>query len=126
LSNFARISAGAFVTSIFGTVWEDRAKMHHAHLAESINSGNTALAQTRTDLSAKGLSSDQINATINQMIDTQAHTLAADDLFYISSILYVSLIVIVWFASPRTIVHRPQASAPPRPPGENDPADAKV
>jgi DHA2 family multidrug resistance protein len=126
LSNFARISAGAFVTSIFGTVWEDRAKMHHAHLAESINSGNTALAQTRTDLTAQGLSSDQINAIINQMIDTQAHTLAADDLFYISSILYVSLIVIVWFASPRTIVHRPQVSAPKRPPGENDQADAKV
>jgi DHA2 family multidrug resistance protein len=60
------------------------------------------------------------------MIDTQAHTLAADDLFYISSILYVSLIVIVWFASPRTIVHRPQVSAPKRPPGENDQADAKV
>jgi DHA2 family multidrug resistance protein len=126
LSNFARISSGAFVTSIFGTVWEDRAKMHHANLAESINTGNAALAQVRADLTAQGLSSDQINTIINQMIDTQAFTLAADDLFYISSILYVSLIVIVWFASPRTIVHRPQASAPPRPRVGDNQADAKV
>jgi len=100
--------------------------MHHANLAESINTGNVALAQVRADLTAQGLSSDQINTIINQMIDTQAFTLAADDLFYISSILYVSLIVIVWFASPRTIVHRPQASAPPRPRVGDNQADAKV
>ena len=125
-SNFARISSGAFVTSIFGTVWEDRANMHHANLSESINRGNTAFEQSRADLTAQGLSSDQINAIINRMVDTQAYTLAADDLFYISSILYVALIVIVWFASPRTMVHPPQASTPARTAGENGPTDAKV
>jgi DHA2 family multidrug resistance protein len=126
LSNFARISSGAFVTSIFGTVWEDRANMHHANLAESINRGNTAFEQSRLDLTAQGLSGDQINAIINRMVDTQAYTLAADDLFYLSSILYVSLIVIVWFASPRTIVHRAQAPTPPRPAAASEQADAKV
>lgn len=126
LSNFTRISSGAFVTSIFGTVWEDRAIMHHANLSESIHRGNTAFEQTRVDLAAQGLNSDQINAFINRMVDTQAYTLAADDLFYISSILYVLLIVIIWFASPRTIVHRAQAPTPARPAGGSDPADAKV
>ena len=126
LSNFARISSGAFVTSIFGTVWEDRAIMHHANLSESVNGGNTAFEQSRVDLAAQGLNSDQINAIINRMVDTQAYTLAADDLFYISSILYVLLNVIIWFASPRTMVHRAQAPPPARPAGESDQADGKV
>ena len=37
LSNFARITAGAIGTSIFTTVWENRAALHHAELAETIN-----------------------------------------------------------------------------------------
>ena len=35
LSNFARITAGAFGTSISTTLWDSRATMHHAHLAEA-------------------------------------------------------------------------------------------
>jgi DHA2 family multidrug resistance protein len=34
LSNFARITAGAIGTSIFTTLWENRAALHHAELAE--------------------------------------------------------------------------------------------
>ena len=37
LSNFVRITAGAMGTSIFTTLWEDRAILHHAQLAEQVN-----------------------------------------------------------------------------------------
>ena len=40
LTNFARITAGAFGTSISTTLWENRAALHHAQLAESVNPGN--------------------------------------------------------------------------------------
>ena len=40
LSNFVRITAGAMGTSIFTTVWEDRAILHHAQLAEQVNPGS--------------------------------------------------------------------------------------
>src|SRR5258706_1265894 len=54
LSNFVRITAGAFGTSIFTTLWENRAVMHHAHLAESINPGNDTATQALSQLGAAG------------------------------------------------------------------------
>ncbi len=42
LSNFARITAGAFGTSISTTLWESRAALHHAHLTERLNAGSDA------------------------------------------------------------------------------------
>ncbi len=46
LSNFVRITAGAFGTSMFTTLWENRAALHHAQLAEAMNRGNSAAMQT--------------------------------------------------------------------------------
>ena len=42
LSNFVRITAGAIGTSISTTLWENRAALHHAQLAEAVNRGNAA------------------------------------------------------------------------------------
>ena len=55
LSNFVRITAGAFGTSISTTLWEDRATMHHAHLTESINRGNLAATQALAQPAGLGL-----------------------------------------------------------------------
>ena len=101
LSNFVRITAGAFGTSIFTTLWEDRAIMHHAHLAELVNRGNAAAMQTFAQLDAAGLSPEQASAMINRMIDQQAYTMAATDLFRFSALLFLALIVVVWFTRPK-------------------------
>ena len=45
LSNFVRITFGAVGTSVATTLWESRAAMHHAHLAEAVHTGNP-VAQT--------------------------------------------------------------------------------
>jgi MFS transporter, DHA2 family, multidrug resistance protein len=96
-----RITAGAFGTSLFTTLWEDRAVMHHAHLAESVNRGNDAAMQTLNQLGAAGYSPDQALASVNRMVDQQAYTMAATDIFYLSAVLFVLLIGMVWCASPR-------------------------
>ncbi len=100
LSNFARITAGAVGTSLFTTVWEDRAILHHAQLAESVNAGNPAATQALAMLEAGGLSHAQALASINRTLDQQAYTMAATDLFYLSSGLFLLLIGIVWLARP--------------------------
>ncbi len=100
LSNFARITAGAVGTSLFTTVWEDRAILHHAQLAESVNAGNPAATQALAMLEAGGLSHAQALASINRTLDQQAYTMAATDLFYLSSGLFLLLIAIVWLARP--------------------------
>jgi DHA2 family multidrug resistance protein len=102
LSNFARITAGAVGTSLFTTLWENRAVMHHAYLSEAVNAGNGAAVQALAQLAAAGQSPEQANATLSRLIDQQAFTMAATDAFYLSAGLFVLLVGVVWFASPRS------------------------
>ena len=101
LSNFVRITAGAIGTSLFTTVWENRAALHHAQLAEAINRGSDTAMLTIDQMTAGGLSRDQALASINRIIDQQAYTMAATDLFYLSSILFFLLIALIWLAKPK-------------------------
>ncbi|HET7866058.1 MAG TPA: DHA2 family efflux MFS transporter permease subunit, partial [Burkholderiaceae bacterium] len=101
LSNFARITAGAVGTSLFTTLWESRAAMHHTHLSEAVNAGNGAAMQALAQLAAAGQSPEQASATLSRLIDQQAFTMAATDAFHLSSGLFVLLVGVVWFANPR-------------------------
>jgi len=101
LSNFARITAGAIGTSLFTTLWEDRAVLHHARLAEAMSQTNSAVVQTLAQLRAGGYSEAQAIASVNRMIDQQAYTMAVTDLFYLSSMVFFLLVGVVWLARPR-------------------------
>ena len=101
LSNFVRITAGAVGTSLFSTLWENRAILHHTQLAESFNRGNDAATATLGQLTAAGMSSEQALANINRMVDQQAYTMAVTDVFYMSSVMFFFLVGIVWFARPQ-------------------------
>ena len=100
LSNFARITAGAFGTSIATTLWEDRSILHHARLTESIDAASSSATQYIQSLQSRGYSHDQALAAINRSIDVQAYMLGANDIFYASALLFVALIGIVWLARP--------------------------
>src|SRR5450830_1503164 len=96
LSNFVRIVAGSFGTSIATTVWQDRAAMHHAHLSESVNLGSTATNSALSGLSSAGLTPEQALGTINRLVDQQAYMLAASDVFYVSALVFLALIPLVF------------------------------
>ncbi|MCG2577384.1 DHA2 family efflux MFS transporter permease subunit [Dechloromonas sp. XY25] len=100
LSNFARITAGAFGTSIATTLWEDRAALHHAQLSEAIATGSTATSQALANFTAAGLTQEQGIAQLNRLVDQQAFMLGADDVFYASALLFVLLVGVVWLARP--------------------------
>jgi len=38
---------------------------------------------------------------VNRLIDQQAYTMAATDLFYLSSVLFVLMISVVWLTRPK-------------------------
>jgi len=103
LANFARITAGAVGTSIFTTLWDDRAALHHQHLAEAVNSGNVAATQTLEQLRAAGLDGQQALELVNRLANQQAYTMAVTDLFYITSVLFVAMIGLVWLARRGTV-----------------------
>jgi DHA2 family multidrug resistance protein len=97
LSNFVRITAGAMGTSISTTLWENRAVLHHAHLTEQMTYANSAYVSTLEGLKASGMSTEQALLQINRMIDQQAYTRAADDIFWASSLVFLVLIAMIWF-----------------------------
>ncbi len=97
LSNFVRITAGAMGTSLSTTIWENRAALHHVHLTESLGLGNPIAGQTLESLKAAGFSTDAAWAQINRLVDQQAFTRAADDIFFASAAIFLLLIVFIWF-----------------------------
>jgi DHA2 family multidrug resistance protein len=101
MSNFMRITAGSFGTSIATTLWEDRAAQHHAQLAELINQGSQGTNSALAGLAAAGLNPQQALAQVNSMVDQQAFMLAAGELFYVSALLFLALIPLVWVTRPK-------------------------
>ncbi|MFO1220068.1 MAG: DHA2 family efflux MFS transporter permease subunit [Burkholderiaceae bacterium] len=95
-SNFVRITAGAVGTSIATTVWDDRATLHHARLAEALGSGAGPLDAAANAMTSAGFTREQALATINRLIDQQAFTRAADDVFLVSAFGFLLLTVLVW------------------------------
>jgi DHA2 family multidrug resistance protein len=108
MSNFMRITAGAFGTSIFTTLWEDRAALHHAQLAEGINLGSQGAGNALNGLTAAGMSHEQALAQINRLVDQQAFMLSSSELFYVSALLFLAMIPMVWLTRPKRAT---QASA---------------
>jgi DHA2 family multidrug resistance protein len=100
LSNFLRITSGAFFTSIVTTLWEDRGDMHHAYLVEHITSGSASTAQAVDSLRSSGMSMEQAMGSINALINNQSLTMSAVDIFYASAVIYLALIAMIWLARP--------------------------
>jgi DHA2 family multidrug resistance protein len=109
LSNFTRITAGAMGTSISTTLWDNRAALHHAHLSEGLVQGQGVFAQTLQGLQAAGMSQQQALAQVNRLIDQQAFTRAADDIFLASAGVFVLLIASLWLTK-RPAPHRGAAA----------------
>jgi DHA2 family multidrug resistance protein len=100
LFNFARITAGSFGTSITTTLWDRRATLHHAQLVEHMTGSDPASSQALATLQAGGLGQQQSYGVLNRLVDQQAFMLSADDIFYVSGVLFLALILVIWFARP--------------------------
>ena len=101
LMNFARITAGSFGTSITTTAWDRRATLHHAQLVEHLTRSDPVAAQVYSNLNAGGFGTDQSYALMNRLVDSQAFMLSANDIFYVSGLAFLALIVLIWFAKPQ-------------------------
>jgi DHA2 family multidrug resistance protein len=100
LSNFVRITFGAIGASSVTTIWENRSSLHHANLTESITPYSQQTTDTLGALTASGMSSQQATGVVERMIDTQAHMLGADDVFWLTGMIFVFLVFVIWFARP--------------------------
>jgi DHA2 family multidrug resistance protein len=97
LSTFMRTLASAIGTSICTALWQSRGILHHAQITESLQQGGVASAMI-DNLQASGFTRQQALGMINNMVAQQAYTISTQEIFYVSSLLFLALIGMVWVA----------------------------
>ncbi|MGH8206758.1 MAG: MFS transporter, partial [Steroidobacteraceae bacterium] len=106
VSNFARIVASGFATSITTTLWDRRAAFHQSRLADTSSALSPTMQQALHGLNSLGLTDHTALAVLNRSLTDQAYLLSALDYFWISGIVTLISLVLVWF------VRRPSGNAP--------------
>ena len=101
LSNFARIFAGAVGTSLLTNSWNDRTILHHARLVEQTSVDNPtfvgAIAQLQSVL---GASTSKAIAFYESSLDAQATMLGLNDIFWISAVIFILIVPLIWVTKP--------------------------
>jgi DHA2 family multidrug resistance protein len=92
LSNFLRITAGSFATSIFTTLWDRREALHQSRLADTITVYGSAYQQSLAQLHQFGLSDQAAAGAMTQRLIGQSYLLSSLDLFYMSAWLSVAMV----------------------------------
>jgi len=100
LSNFVRTFAGSISTAVCVFFWNDRSEHHYATLTEHITPDSVAWASYQAQLAQQGITGDAALAATARVINTQAMTLGANDIFLGMAVLFILLIPMVWLAKP--------------------------
>jgi DHA2 family multidrug resistance protein len=96
LSNFLRITAGSFATSLTTTFWDRREALHQSHLADAVTAYAPPYQQSLAALHALGFSDQAAAGAITQTMVEQGYLLSSVDLFYLSGWLTVILVPLCW------------------------------
>lgn len=106
LSNFLRITAGSFSTSITTTFWDRHAALHQSRLAEATSVYDPRLQQSLGGLRDLGLNPTQALGAITRTMSSQAYLMSALDFFWICGWISFSVAGIVWLTRrPRSAAH---------------------
>ena len=100
LFNFLRTLAGSIGTSLTTFIWYNREAVHHTQLTEVINPYNPISQQFFQTMGSFGLSEEQTASYIARQITAQGFIIGANEIFLVSAITFISLVVIIWFAKP--------------------------
>ncbi len=101
LSNFARIFAGAVGTSLMSNAWNDRTILHHARLTEQTSVENPAFTSAIAHLQATlGGGIPRATAFYEASLNAQATMLGLNDIFWISAVIFVVIIPLIWVTRP--------------------------
>jgi DHA2 family multidrug resistance protein len=101
LSSFVRIFFGAVGTSVAGTMWSNRTILHHAQLTERASINNPPFnAQVDSMQALLHLNPQSAYALFDFTVNTQAAMMGLNDIFYVSSIIFVLIIPLIWLTRP--------------------------
>ena len=100
LFNFLRTLAGSIGTSLTTFMWYNREAVHHTQLTEVINPYNPISQQFFQTMGSFGLSEEQTALYLAKQITAQGFIIGANEIFFVSAITFISLVVLIWFAKP--------------------------
>ena len=100
LFNFLRTLAGSIGTSLTTFIWYNREAVHHTQLTEAINPYNPISQQFFQTMGSFGLSEEQTASYLAKQITAQGFIIGANEIFLVSAITFISLVVLIWFAKP--------------------------
>ncbi len=105
LSNFLRIVASAFATSITTTMWDRRAALHQTRLAESSSLLSPSLQHALHGLQSFGMSQQGAEAVLTRGLSGQAYLMAALDFFWISGVITLISLALLWLVRRPSVTH---------------------
>ena len=100
LFNFLRTLAGSIGTSLTTFMWYNREAVHHTQLTEVINPYNPISQQFFQTMGSFGLSEEQTASYLARQITAQGFIIGANEIFLVSAMTFISLVVLIWFAKP--------------------------
>jgi DHA2 family multidrug resistance protein len=112
LSNFLRITAAGFATSVITTLWDRREALHQSQLSDWVTQYTPAYHQALQQLHHLGLTNQGAAGAMTQVMVGQSYLLSSLDLFYASAWLSVLMIPLCF------LVRRPASGGAAPPPAE--------
>ncbi|MBS0514709.1 MAG: DHA2 family efflux MFS transporter permease subunit [Proteobacteria bacterium] len=98
LATFVRNLGGSFAASITNFMWQHRAIVHHAQLSEHLTPFDPATQQAVATI---GQGNDPLAyRVLERMIDSQSYQISFNEIFHMLGYIFLSLIVVIWFARP--------------------------
>jgi DHA2 family multidrug resistance protein len=100
VSSFMRLTASGFGASVFTSVWQSRAAVHHTRLVEAITAYDPARSATFGVLTRHGLGAQQAYGVVDATVSNQSFVMAADDVFWVAALAIVAVTSVIWLARP--------------------------
>ncbi|MCW9710549.1 DHA2 family efflux MFS transporter permease subunit [Avibacterium sp. 21-586] len=100
LFNFLRTLAGSIGTSLTTFLWYNREAVHHTQFTEVINPYNPNAQAYYDTMAQVGLNDTQTSMSLAQNITAQGFIIGANEIFWLSAIMFMLLFIVVWFAKP--------------------------
>jgi MFS transporter, DHA2 family, multidrug resistance protein len=104
LSNFVRVFCGAIGTSIATTFWNNRSILHHTQLTEQATPYTVNFLEFMSRLHMLfHIEPGAQRLIFNRLVNVQSDTLGINDIFAVSSIIFILLIPLVWITKPTQV-----------------------
>ena len=94
IMSFVRTLCGAIGTAMATTAWDGASRISRSDMVGRLNGGDVTMAT----LEARGFSHEQARAVIDRLVDAQAATVGAGQVFFYAFAVFMIAAAIVWLA----------------------------